>query len=136
MFDAVVAFATSLFWGGNAVVQDSLVATLEGDTKKAFIRTFSATLRQALMSFKDWKSEMAFVLANFPEMTSDLLLVEKARTGLRATTAVLRFLQLLCEGHHLPLQDYLREQPGGTAANIPNEIMQFLDEVGVVRLSM
>ena len=54
VFEAAVAFATSLFWGGNAVVQDALLAYLEGDPKKAFIRTFSTTLRHSLTSFRSW----------------------------------------------------------------------------------
>ena len=42
---------------------------------------------------------------------------------------MLRFLQLLCEGHHAPLQNYLREQPGNNPVNIVDDIMRFLKEV-------
>ena len=53
----------------------------------------------------------------------------QAKTGLIGATSVLRFLQLLCEGHYLQLQDYLRDQGAGSSVNIPDEIMKFLDEV-------
>ena len=54
----------------------------------------------------------------------------QAKTGLTGITGVLRFLQLLCEGHHLQLQDYLREQSDSSlSVNIPTEIMQFLNEL-------
>ena len=36
----------------------------------------------------------------------------------------------MLQGHHLELQDYLREQPtGGQSVNIVTEIMKFLNEV-------
>ena len=42
---------------------------------------------------------------------------------------VLRFVQLLCEGHHLQMQNYLREQPGSTSpCNVVIEVMGFLKE--------
>ena len=53
-----------------------------------------------------------------------------AKTDVIESKAVLRFLQLLCEGHHGKLQNYLRDQPGtGSPINIVNEIMHFLKEV-------
>ena len=90
-----------------------------------------AQVRHSLASFKDWKSELAFVTATVPEVDcqvhEDML---QAKTDVIAVKGVLRFIQLLCEGHHLQLQNYLREQPGATASvNIVTEVMRFLKEV-------
>ena len=55
-----------------------------------------------------------------------------AKSEVIGSKDILRFLQLLCEGHHLRLQNYLREQPGSsTSINIVSEIMRFLKEVCV-----
>ena len=51
------------------MVQDSLLRCLETDTELAFIRTFSKKLRQSLASYRDWKSELAFVTACVPSLS-------------------------------------------------------------------
>ena len=38
---------------------------------------------------------------------------EQGRESLGNSIRILRFLQLLCEGHHLGIQNYLREQSQG-----------------------
>ena len=72
VFAAAVAFATNLFWGGNAVVQDALVKYLETDKRHAFIHTFAGKLRFSLASFRDWKSEVAFVKATVPGLAGQV----------------------------------------------------------------
>ena len=68
VFSAVVQFATSLFWGGNGVVQDSLLTHLEADASHSFMRTLSEKLAQSLASMRNWKSELAFVTTTVPEL--------------------------------------------------------------------
>ena len=98
VFSATIAFATSLFWGGNSVVQDALLDYLRTDTTLAFIRTLANKVRQSLVRFRDWKSELAFVTSKVPEVSSrvhqDML---QAKTDVIEIKGVLRFLQLLCE---------------------------------------
>ena len=72
VFSAVVAFATSLFWGGNAVVQNSLLKHLETDRSQAFMRTFADKVRTSLAALRDWKSELAFVTAAVPELSGQV----------------------------------------------------------------
>ena len=53
-----------------------------------------------------------------------------AKTDVVDSKGVLRFIQLLCEGHHLQLQNYVRDQPAAAfSVNIVNDIMRFLKEV-------
>ena len=52
-----------------------------------------------------------------------------AKTEVIESKNVLRFLQLLCEGHHLKLQNYLQEQPTANPVNVVTEIIRFLKEV-------
>ena len=78
VFAAAVAFATSLFWGGNAVVQDALVKYLETDKTDSFIHTFSDKLRHSLASFRDWKSELAFVTARVKGLSGSVHQVPSA----------------------------------------------------------
>ena len=68
VFRAATAFGTSLFWGGNSVVQDSLVKYLETDETLSFVRAFSEELQHSLASLRNWKSELAFVTQSVPGM--------------------------------------------------------------------
>ena len=136
VFSATIAFATSLFWGGNSVVQDMLLQSLRTDTALAFIRTLANKVRQSLVRFRDWKSELAFVTSKAPDSFKSRIHQDslQAKTDVIEIEGVLRFLQLLCEGHHLELQNYLREQStAGTSVNIVPEIMRFLNEVSIPR---
>ena len=128
---ATIAFATSLFWGGNPVVQDALLKYLETDETQAFLHALSEKLQHSLASLRHWKSEVAFVTASVPhfdaQVNQDLLL---AKTDVAESKEVLVFIQLLCEGHHLRLQNYLREQPGAPfRVNIVNDVVLLLKEV-------
>ena len=72
VFTAAVAFATSLFLGGNAVAQGALVKYLETDRSHAFISTFSKKLQSSLAAFRAWKSEVNFVTATVPGLTGQV----------------------------------------------------------------
>ena len=67
---AAVAFATSLLWGGNSVVQDALVKHLEMDVSQSFIRTFAEKVRCAVGNLGNWKCEFAFMMDMNPSMTT------------------------------------------------------------------
>ena len=54
----------------------------------------------------------------------------QAKTDVVDISGVLRLLQLFCEGHHLGMQNYLREQSeGSSSVNIVNQVMWLLKEV-------
>ena len=56
--------------------------------------------------------------------------LQLAQNELGEIEGILRLLQLLCEGHHLQLQNYLREQAGcSNPVNVVNEVMMFLKEL-------
>ena len=123
---AAVVFATSLFHGGNAVVQDALLAHLETeDTAHAFVHTLVDKVRLAGQSFRYLKSELAVVAPHGSDGVRQHMLQTKA--DVVEIRGVLRFMQLLCEGHHLRMQNYLRDQGGSsTARNAVLEVMGFL----------
>ena len=131
MSSAAVVFATSLLWGGNASVQDGLIEHLESHHSQCFLRTFSDKVQRAVTNLQDWKRESVYVAAKQPEdvgrLHTEML---RAKKDLMHVERTLRLLQLLCEGHHLPLQNYLREQVGcSNPVNIVNDVMMFLKEV-------
>ena len=67
---ASIAFATSLFWGGNTVVQDALLKWLETDETQAFLNAVSQKMQHSLTSLRNWKSELKFVTKAVPEFSA------------------------------------------------------------------
>ena len=49
VFAAALAFATSLFWGGNPAVQDALLRCLESDTTHSLLRVLSEKVSSGLI---------------------------------------------------------------------------------------
>ena len=83
VFCATIQFATSLFWGGNSVAQDSLVKHLESDETQSFVRTFSEKIQHSLTSLRHWKSELAFVTNTVPEIGAQVHQVPPFRIAFR-----------------------------------------------------
>ena len=126
-----ITFATSLFHGGNAAVQGALLTHLEAeDRSQAFLHALGEQLRGAAESLRCLTSELAVVTAARARV-SDGVRQHMLRTkkDVLEVRSVLRFVQLLCEGHHLPMQNYLRDQPGDrNPCNVVMEVMGFLKE--------
>ena len=139
VFAAAIAFATNLFWGGNPGVQDALLQYLETDDSQAFLRVLSEKVQLALPTLLDWKAEnLRARLLNPPPKHPKVLEFEEESQQPPATkkkeveesTSVLRLLQLLCEGHHLPMQNFLRKQPhSANQVNVVDEVVRFLKEL-------
>ena len=87
MFTAALAFATSLFWGGNQKIQDYMLNHLRHQGGPAFLAVFAEKVRLSVLSVRDWRSEHAFVSTAVPALSPEVL---EVRDRCRWVRAVLR----------------------------------------------
>ena len=102
-----VLFLIAALLGGNSQSQDSLVACLLKDPNNQFLRQLKAQLSAYFSALQMRLAKLLpseNVLWEDTEETAMLL-----DPGIEARR-LLRLLQLLCEGHNLKMQEYLREQ--------------------------
>jgi hypothetical protein len=103
---------TELLNAGNSDVQECLFAHLvEGDDEGKLILYLEGRLIRGFDAMADAKKR-GVIGSNNEAMMEDI----QETYDLLMQTA--RFLQLLCEGHHLGFQDYMRTQPMHTASHV------------------
>jgi hypothetical protein len=95
-----VQFGIALLEGGNKAVQDGLLGYFSSHDEKFFV-----TMRRFLKS-----AELAIMRRGRMGTFHGRLLDKHAADSTALTVSLLRLLQLLCEGHHLEFQNYLRHQ--------------------------
>ena len=82
--------------GGARLVQGTIYNYLTKNDSELFFRQVRATI-QKLIAWHDWNGIIVLEEDEEPEPPEDILII--------------RFLQLLAEGHYLPNQEIMREQP-------------------------
>ncbi|XP_072031407.1 LOW QUALITY PROTEIN: ryanodine receptor 2-like [Amphiura filiformis] len=114
----------SLLKGGNVTVQQKMLDHLKDKMDVGFF-TSVATLMEScsvldLEAYERYnKAEGLGVSSGENAVDAESCAGEKALHDAPLTCALFRFLQLLCEGHNLEFQDYLRTQTGShTTVNI------------------
>eukprot|EP00667_Euglena_gracilis_P000060 EG_transcript_60 len=127
-----IDFGIALFEGGNAVAQAALMRWF-GQADQCFFDSVVEKLRTSAQVLKDRQREKAFFkeqLFHTPEEHTACFELLERRTEITRLQAVLRLLQLLCEGHHLPLQQYVRQQATTHHSyNMVTEVVVFLKEL-------
>jgi inositol 1,4,5-triphosphate receptor type 3 len=87
--------------GGARDVQQRVFECLTATDSSLFFKQVRTTI-QKLISWHSWNDIIILEKGEDPEPPADII--------------VIRMLQLLCEGHFLPNQDILRDQPHNTAS--------------------
>jgi hypothetical protein len=102
-----VLFLIAALLGGNSQSQAEFLACLAKDSKNQFLRQMKA---QLTVYFSALQVRVAKLLPSESVLWEDsevtTILLDPAEEARR----LLRLLQLLCEGHNLAMQEYLREQ--------------------------
>ena len=114
------ALAIAVLEGGNRVVQDQLLNHFTSTDEKLF-HDLGGLIRNAISLIEQQRAR---------EMHGTFY-SDKSRGKLQFKFVVeaFRFLQLLCEGHHLGMQDYLRIQSDNLrSVNVVREVTQFLQQ--------
>ncbi|XP_048731868.2 ryanodine receptor-like isoform X6 [Ostrea edulis] len=117
MVGDTIELGISLLRGGNVEVQKNMLKHLKEKKDVGFFSSVSGLMQQCSVLDLD-----AFERINKAEglgMSSDACSGEKNLEDAATTCKLFRFLQLLCEGHNLEFQNYLRTQAGNnTTVNI------------------
>ncbi|KAJ9465260.1 Ryanodine receptor [Diplonema papillatum] len=116
-----ICFGVALLHGGNRQVQDSML-------------DFFLTNDESF--FESMKDNISIAVERLVQRTRERDLFEEANTAdarplsftsLGSIGQVLRLLQLVCEGHHLRLQNYIRLQEDNLrSTNVVREVLLFL----------
>lgn len=127
-----IYFGISLFEGGNTVAQDAIMQWF-GEADECFFDSMVEKLRNAVQALKDRQREKAFfqeqLFHNDEEKEAYGEVLERKR-DVKQIQAVLRLLQLFCEGHFTPLQNYIRQQVDNHHSyNMVTEVVVFMKEV-------
>ncbi|CAF0745111.1 unnamed protein product, partial [Didymodactylos carnosus] len=110
MLQRTLQLGISLLHGGNKEVQTRMLAYLK-ETKDVGFFTSLATL-MANCSVLDLDTFERCIKAEVLGVGSDGMAGEKNLHDADFTISLFRFCQLLCEGHNLAFQNYLRSQAG------------------------
>ncbi|KAK3094056.1 hypothetical protein FSP39_023525 [Pinctada imbricata] len=110
MVTDTIELGISLLRGGNVEVQKNMLNHLKEKKDVGFFSSVAGLMNQCSVLDLD-----AFERINKAEglgMSSDATPGEKNLEDAEITCKLFRFLQLLCEGHNLEFQNYLRTQTG------------------------
>ena len=106
--DAATALFIELLNGGNLAVQDTLFAHLDAcDAESRLVSHADAMLELSLQGLQESRK-------NGHLDSSNASRIALAAKDCETAQSMARFLQLLCEGHHLAFQNYLRVQPAAS----------------------
>ncbi|XP_033625850.1 ryanodine receptor 2-like [Asterias rubens] len=114
----------SLLRGGNELVQEKMLSHLQDKMDVGFFTSVAELMESCsvldLEAYERYnKAEGLGVSSGENAVTGESAAGEKALHDAPFTCALFRFLQLLCEGHNLDFQNYLRTQTGNhTTVNI------------------
>jgi hypothetical protein len=104
--------------GGARDVQGMVWSYLTKTDSTMFFKQVCTTVRK-LQSWHDWNGVVTLEEGQEPEPPEDILII--------------RFLQLLSEGHYLPNQDVMREQPNNHVNNnILDELVNYLNTLSQI----
>eukprot|EP01059_Diplonema_ambulator_P003616 TRINITY_DN13321_c0_g1_i1.p1 TRINITY_DN13321_c0_g1~~TRINITY_DN13321_c0_g1_i1.p1 ORF type:complete len:2760 (+),score=851.69 TRINITY_DN13321_c0_g1_i1:58-8337(+) len=142
---------SALLSGGNAEVQDSILKYFLKKNDENFFIHIRGQLRKFSDSLKDLtrtlKKEVTArtkenILPDDPDdgevpinlkkeaIPSDIVETMRERYCINQMDVVMRFLQLLTEGHNLAMQNYLREQPDNhTSIDLVEATVTFLQQI-------
>ena len=114
MLESVKLCVAMLFLeGGNLPVQQTMFNYLSNIKSDLFFRQ----VRQSLQNLINWHK------------WHDVIIIgEDDDVNLEEEIIIVRFLQLMCEGHYLPNQNIMREQPNNTVSvNLLDDFVQYLN---------
>eukprot|EP01061_Rhynchopus_euleeides_P010284 TRINITY_DN1971_c0_g3_i1.p1 TRINITY_DN1971_c0_g3~~TRINITY_DN1971_c0_g3_i1.p1 ORF type:complete len:2734 (+),score=1123.83 TRINITY_DN1971_c0_g3_i1:1047-8204(+) len=111
-----ICFGIALLHGGNKKVQDSMLSFFLNNDE-SFFESMKDSIRLASERLRQRSTEYHL----FDEHSEPL------SRSLGSIAQVLRLLQLVCEGHHLRLQNYIRLQDDNLrSTNVVREVPMFL----------
>ena len=125
-----VNFGIALLLGGNQKVQGSLLKIFESSPKSFFVNIVSK-MQKASDELKERRRERAFVASNQQlDGSGEINRLLDNKFDLQNISSILRLLQLFCEGHYLPMQNYMRIQGAKAQSyDLVTEVYSFLKEV-------
>eukprot|EP00667_Euglena_gracilis_P000076 EG_transcript_76 len=125
-----VELGKAVLHGGNEVLQDQLLADFQSHNEDFFVR-ISETFEAAIDILQEREREKAYIRDSVvsPRTISRVTMTRKEKM-LVHVTSILRMLQLLCEGHHIRMQNYVRHQHDNLYSfNMVTEVACFLRAV-------
>ena len=120
MLEAVKLCVAMLFReGGSLAVQETIYNYLSKNDSTLFFKQLRLTM-QKLISWHKWNGVIVLPEGEDPDLPDDVIVV--------------RFMQLMCEGHYLNNQDILREQPeNDTSINLLDDYVSYLNTVSRIQ---
>eukprot|EP00667_Euglena_gracilis_P000043 EG_transcript_43 len=127
-----VELGKAVLSGGNTVLQDQMLTYFQSRDEDFFMRV-SEEFETAIDALQEREREKSF-LKESTLTARTRAAAERAMSGTKAkdkllchVTSILRLLQLLCEGHHQQMQNYVRHQHDNLYSfNMVTEIVAFL----------
>ena len=111
MLEKAIQLGISLLHGGNVEVQQRMLKHLKEKKDVGFFTSLSGLMASCTVLDLD-TFERCIKAEQFGGLSSDEMAGKKNLHDADFTCSLFRFLQLLCEGHNLEFQNYLRSQTG------------------------
>jgi hypothetical protein len=109
--------------GGNLTVQQTMFDYLNSHDSELFFKQMRISL-QKLIAWHRWHDIIILPSPGAEDSEGG----EKSEVELPEEIVIVRFLQLMCEGHYQPNQDILREQPANTlSVNLLDDFVAYLN---------
>lgn len=114
MLESVKLCVAMLFLeGGNLPVQVAMNEHLTSTNSELFFQQMRLSIKK-LEEWHTWRDVIILEEGEEPDLPNDIIIV--------------RFLQLMCEGHYQPNQDIMREQPMNTSSiNLLDDFVSYLN---------
>ncbi|XP_071832667.1 ryanodine receptor 2-like isoform X4 [Apostichopus japonicus] len=132
MVSSSLRLGISLLKGGNELVQEKMLTHLRDKMDVGFFTSMAVLTESCsvldLEAYERYnKAEGLGVSAGDNADSVEFYAGERSLHDADLTCTLFRFLQLLCEGHNLDFQDYLRTQTGNhTTVNLVNCTVDYL----------
>lgn len=105
--------------GGALPIQKTIYAHLSQPGSDMFFKTVRSKI-QGLISWHKWTGVVVLEEESEPDLPRDIILI--------------RCLQLMCEGHFMPNQDLLRDQPNNLiTVNLLEDLVQYLQALDPIK---
>lgn len=111
MLEKAIDLGISLLHGGNVEVQQRMLKHLKEKKDVGFFTSLSGLMSSCTVLDLD-TFERCIKAEQFGGLNADEMAGKKNLHDAEFTCSLFRFLQLLCEGHNLEFQNYLRMQVG------------------------
>ena len=133
---AAVRLGMTLLEHGNFDAQMALLKFLQRTQNSEFFYRLSCNIKEGCNHVKDWmkfvRTQKEMATRRTKRSGGAMNAVNPAAAAMGGTCITMRFLQMMCEGHNLEVQDFIRDQNSNSISyNLVGEAIVLLTQIAL-----